>query len=181
MWPLLFILPVLWVIAYKQGRVDASGARLAPQSPRVGLARPKPWYLTPAERPLPRGSRTTSAHYLVHLNEAAAAARAVDLIKPAALAADLASLMAAPPEVAHGLVVLTAPIEVLFAQKDLNVLGAEPALTEDGRMSSETQHAIAAFQKRFGQEPSGRLDAQTAAAIRYAVGCIYSQDKAFVV
>lgn len=175
MWPLLFILPVIWVIAYKQGRDSGSrGPVLAP------VVRPRPWNLAPAERALPRG-RATAAHYLDHLNEAAAAARAIDLVKPAALAADLPALMAAPPEVAHALAILSSPIEVLYAQRDLNVLGAEPALPEDGRMGPETAHAIATFQQRFGQEASGRLDAQTAAAIRYAVGCIYSQDRAFVV
>jgi hypothetical protein len=178
MWPLLLILPVIWVIAYKQGRDSGPrGPMLAPATP----PRPTPWNLAPAVRSLPRGLRATAAHYLDHLNEAAAAARALDLVKPAALAADLPALMAAPPEVAHAIAVLSAPIEVLYAQRDLNVLGAEPALPEDGRMGSETAHAIAAFQQRFGQEASGRLDAQTAAAIRYAVGCIYSQDKAFVV
>lgn len=178
MWPLLFILPVIWVIAYKQGRDSGPrGSRLAP----AALPRPAPWNLAPAERTLPRGLRVTAAHYLDHLNEAAAASRAIDLVKPAALAADLPALMAAPPEVAHALTILSAPIEVLYAQRDLNVLGAEPALPEDGRMSPETMRAIAALQQRFGQQPSGRLDAQTAAAIRYAVGCIYSQDKAFVV
>ena len=128
----------------------------------------------------PPAHEATAAHYLRHLGEACAAARAIDLVKPLALTGDVASLMNAPPEVAHALAVLTAPIEILFAQKDLNVLGAEPPVPEDGRPGPAMARALAELQRRFGQPTTGRLDAGTAAAIRYAAGCIYSQDRAGV-
>lgn len=200
--PWLLLLPIVWLVAYRSGRgARRAGAvrhvagilphpHLHPPGPMLhgGFQGPftphgqgaafRPWQRLLAERTLAKGA--TAAHYLQHLNEAAAASRAIDLVKPAALAADVAALMAAPPEVAHAVAVLTAPLEVLFAQKDLNVLGAEPPVPEDGRMGAATRRAVAELQQRFGQEPTGRISAETAAAIRYAAGCIYSQDRAFV-
>jgi len=102
------------------------------------------------------------------------AARVLDTAKPYALAGDIQTLIALP-DVGSALAVLAAPIDVLFAQKDLNVLGASPSLAEDGIMGSETQAAIASIQTRFGQNATGVLDDGTAVAIRYAVGCINAQ------
>ena len=161
--PLLFILPVLWAIAYKQGK-DATLRRGS--GFLAGIV---------SRRPL------TAADYLRHLNEAAAAAAAVDSVKLAASRADMNALLQAPEEVGHAVVVLRAPLEILFLQKDLNVLGVEPPLPEDGKLGPDTRDAVAALQARFGQIQTGRPDPDTAAAIRYAVGCIYSQDRAFVV
>jgi hypothetical protein len=134
----------------------------------------------PAFAPPARAGRLTAAHYLRHLGEACTAARAIDILKPAALAGDVASLMNSPDEVVRALVTLTAPIEVLFAQKDLNILGAEPPVPEDGRMGPETARAIAELQRHFGQPVTGKLDSGAAAALRYGAGCIYSQDQASV-
>jgi peptidoglycan hydrolase-like protein with peptidoglycan-binding domain len=102
------------------------------------------------------------------------AARVLDTAKPYALAGDVQTLMTLP-DVAAALVMLAAPIDVLFAQKDLNVLGASPPLPEDGVLGPETQAAIAGIQSRFGQNATGALDDGTAVAIRYAVGCINAQ------
>lgn len=126
------------------------------------------------------GPRLTAADYLQHLNAACAAARVLDTVKPYALKADITSLMQSPPEVAHALVILSQPIPVMFAQRDLNVLGASPPLPESGVLGPETVEAIRSIQSKFGQAVTGQLDDATSAAIRYAVGCIYSQDKAEV-
>jgi len=178
--PLLCLLPFVWLLAYKQGResdrrVQVIAVRPILDNPRQG-SRPRPWFNVPAADS--RRRKLTAANYLAHLNEAAAVARVLDAVKPAAAIADVAQLMESPPEVAEAFAALTAPIEVLFAQRDMNILGAEPPIPEDGCLGPETRRAIAHLQDRFGQEPSGRLDAQTAAAIRYSVGCIYSQDRA---
>ena len=125
-----------------------------------------------------RKSMLTTADYLQHLHEASVAAQILDLVKSQALAADVATLMQAPPEVVEAFHVLAAPLDVLFAQKDLNVLGARPPLREDGVPNEETREAIKAIQARFGQPSTGAMDSGTAAAIRYAVGCINAQDRA---
>lgn len=86
--------------------------------------------------------------------------------------------MTSSPDVATALQILSAPMSVMFAQKDLNVLGASPSLPENGVMTSATSAAIGGIQARFGQPVTGALDAATAVAIRYAVGCIHAQDRA---
>jgi peptidoglycan hydrolase-like protein with peptidoglycan-binding domain len=73
---------------------------------------------------------------------------------------------------------MSQPIPTLFVQKDLNVLGAEPSLPEDGVASRATIEAVKNFQTRFKLRASWPAGPETAVAIRYAVGCIYSQDKA---
>ncbi len=138
-----------------------------------GPIRPRAYLQSPV-----RGRILTTADYLQHLHEATVAAQILDLVKPQALAADIVSLMRAPPEVVEAFHVLGAPLDVLFTQKDLNVLGATPPLREDGILNAQTRQAIKAIQGRFGQNPTGMMDSGTAAAIRYAVGCINSQDRA---
>jgi hypothetical protein len=120
----------------------------------------------------------TSADYLKHLNDACAGARILDQVKPLALRGDVAALMRSPGEVAHALALMSQPIPTLFVQKDLNVLGAEPPLPEDGVAGRATIEAIKNFQARFKLGGSWPVGPETAVAIRYAVGCIYSQDKA---
>jgi hypothetical protein len=111
------------------------------------------------------------------LNECCWACRTIDSVKTTALLGDVASLMNAPEEVTHALAVLCQPIEAEFLQRDLNVLGAEPPLPEDGRMGRETTEAIRSIQSAFGQSPTGVAGPETAAAVRYSVGVIYSQDR----
>jgi hypothetical protein len=143
-----------------------------------GLDRPGPqasWATGPMGAPI--GRRMTTGDYLRHLREATDAARMLDLVKPLALAGDVQGLMASPVSggVADALHALSAPLDVLCAQKDLNVLGASPPLPEDGIMGQGTRAAVAAIQARFGQVPTGTIDASTAVAIRYSVGCINAQ------
>jgi hypothetical protein len=189
--PLLFwLLPgglLIWILAHRHAEAQLAEHGQAgptkaggyyPLRERHGLLERRHELLQPAARTVLRTKVVTTADYLQHLHEATAAAQILDSIKSFAQNADVATLMQAPPEVVEALHVLSAPLEVLFAQKDLNVLGAEPPLAEDGVPSRATREAIKAIQSRFGQPPTGRMDGGTAAAIRYAVGCINSQDRA---
>jgi len=130
------------------------------------------------DEPMLAARAPTTADYLQHLHEATAAAQILDSIKPLAQNADVASLMRAPPEVVEAFHVLSAPLDVLFAQKDMNVLGAQPPLPENGVPDQATREALKAIQARFGQPATGVMDSGSALAIRYAVGCINSQDRA---
>ena len=103
------------------------------------------------------------------------AARVLDMAKPYALSNDVQGLMSLPDDVVRALAVLAAPLDVLFAQKDLNVLGATPSLPEDGVLDAATVSAIQGIQSRFGQNTTGELNDGTCVAIRYAVGCINGQ------
>ncbi len=132
-----------------------------------------------ALRPRVRPQRT-AADYLHHLYQATMAARILDTMKPYAMSGDVNALMQSPPEVAQALAVLASPLDVSFAQKDLNVLGASPSLVENGVMDTSTAEAIKAIQTRFGQPVTGTIDPATAVAIRYSVGCINAQDRAAV-
>jgi Putative peptidoglycan binding domain len=165
--PFLLLFPwSLLLLAVLKRRAAYQRERAAlPYSPRM---------LPPAQR---EPSRSTAADYLSHLNEATLAARTLDLVKPQAQSGDVEGLMRAPAEVAQALAALESPLSVLFAQKDLNVLGASPPLSESGRMDHATEEGIRGLQARFGQASSGRLDASARVAIRYAVGCIHAQDR----
>lgn len=182
MWLLLVPAGILlWLFAERttEKRLDRGGTAELPSFERMpwdrhpaAPARPRP-RLPPPERP----AASTAADYLRHLNEACWVSRALEGVKTAALTADIASLMEAPPEVAQALQILCRPIEANFLQKDLNVLGAAPSLQENGKLDRATVEAIKAFQGKFNLSQTGEVDAATVAALRYAVGCIYSQDK----
>lgn len=162
MFPLILLIPgtfLLWQIVKRGGFFSASREPFINSSPL-----------------LPRPS-STAADYLRHLHEATAAARVLDTVKPQALQADITSLMRASDDVSRALAILSAPIAILDAQKDLNVLGASPPLAENGVMTSSTVEAIKGIQAHFNQPVTGRIDASTAVAIRYGVGCIHSQDR----
>jgi len=187
MW-FLFLIPgglLLWTLSqrYTEKRLTEAQERSTylPPSPLFRrYQRPPPALAVPLlASPKSRGVVTT-ADYLKHLHEATMAARILDTVKAQAIAGDINALMQSPPEVAAALEALCAPIQPVFAQKDLNVLGASPPLSEDGVMSPATAAAIAGIQAHFGQPQTGSLDAATAASIRYAVGCINAQDRAAV-
>lgn len=172
----------LWLLAERTtekrlGRGEGGGA--LPGFERMPWDRhpappPRPRLLAPAPE---RRASSTAADYLRHLNEACWVSRVLGDVKSAALTADVASLMQSPPEVPRALEILCRPIEASFLQKDLNVLGANPPLPENGRFDRVTTEAVKAFQGKFNLPQTGEADAATAAALRYAVGCIYSQDK----
>lgn len=67
---------------------------------------------------------------------------------------------------------LSEPIDTLTAQKDLNFLGASPALAEDGIMGPKTQAAITSFQARVNLPTTGYVDSATAASLRMAVAAV---------
>jgi len=71
---------------------------------------------------------------------------------------------------------LSRPMDVLTAQKDLNVLGASPPLVEDGVMGPKTHDAIDSFQRAMLIDPpTGVMDAQTSNALRRAVVAVTLQ------
>ncbi|MHB2027569.1 MAG: peptidoglycan-binding domain-containing protein [Acidimicrobiales bacterium] len=65
---------------------------------------------------------------------------------------------------------LEAPISALEIQRDLNFLGATPALAEDGIVGPETSQAIKDFQTLNGLIPDGVVGPETAYAIRFTLG-----------
>lgn len=176
----LLLLPgglIIWLLSQKSAE-----ERLRQESLESGY-RPKVrfdsqrWFSRPGTSPV-AARPMTSADYLRHLNDACAGARILDQVKPFALRGDVAALMRSPGNVAQALALMSQPIPTLFIQKDLNVLGADPPLPEDGVAGRATIEAVRNFQARFKLRPAWPVDPETAVAIRYAVGCIYSQDKA---
>lgn len=73
---------------------------------------------------------------------------------------------------------LSLPIDVLTAQKDLNVLGAQPPLVEDGVMGPKTHDAIDSFQKAMLLPTTGIMDAQTSNALRRALVAVMTNPPA---
>ncbi len=61
-----------------------------------------------------------------------------------------------PEQIEHG---------ILWLQQSLNILGADPKLTEDGLNGPNTMGAVAAFQEKNGLPATGLADAKTIAAI----------------
>ena len=167
---------LIWLLAQHSTEERLRRHEMPPQPPR-GPSAPSRFPLVRPAASSPARPHTAS-DYLRHLNECCWAARVLDGVKPYALLADVPTLMSAPDEVSHAIAVLCQPMETLFLQRDLNVLGSEPPVPEDGRMGRETEEALRALQGALGQHPSGALDQTSAAAVRYAVGCVYSQDKA---
>lgn len=70
---------------------------------------------------------------------------------------------------------LGAPIDVLTAQKDLNVLGAKPSVVEDGILGPKTRDALVSFQEQMDIPQSGVLDSETNRALRRAVVAVTMQ------
>jgi peptidoglycan hydrolase-like protein with peptidoglycan-binding domain len=70
---------------------------------------------------------------------------------------------------------LSAPMDVLTVQKDLNVLGASPALVEDGVYGTKTKDAIDSFQNAMGIDRTGQMNPMTNNALRRAVVAVTSQ------
>ncbi len=162
----------------------AMGAPPPPPHHRHHMARgpAMPAALPPAPMPMPPPSAPppmspSTAAYVQHLAEASAAASALNMIRPAAIEADMGALMHAPPEAVHALMVLAQPIDMLTVQRDLNLLGASPPLPETGVMDARTDEAVRAFQERFKQHPTGTVDEGTAIALRYSVGVVHFQNQ----
>lgn len=118
-----------------------------------------------------------SPYYLAHLEECAQAAATLNIVRPAAIAADVSQLLGAPMEVVQALAMLAQPMDMLTVQKDLNTLGAKPEVPESGRADKETREALKAFQTEYRQAVTGRVDPCTAIALRYSVGVIHYQNQ----
>lgn len=120
-------------------------------------------------------SESSVASYLDHLELLAHAAAHLDSVKPVALRGDVSALMESGPEIAQALEILARPVDALTFQRDLNVLGAEPALRETGRIDESTRAAVRCVQQAFGQVPTGKIDSDARIAIAYSVGCLQAQ------
>jgi hypothetical protein len=117
--------------------------------------------------------------YIEHLQDCARAAADLNIIRPAAIAADITTLLRAPSEAVAALNFLAQPVDALTIQRDLNLLGAQPVLEETGEMDKATKEALKSFQERFKQQPTGELDAAAAVALKYSVGVIHFQNQQF--
>lgn len=115
--------------------------------------------------------------YMHHLDDCAEAAAMINVIRPAAINADVSSLLHAPDEAVHALALLSQPMDVLTAQRDLNVLGAKPEIQETGQLDASTREALRAFQAEMRQTESGMLDPATTIALRYSVGVVHYQNQ----
>jgi hypothetical protein len=188
--PLLLLIPaglIVWSLAKKHaekqlaerhgvsGEIEGAVERALMR--RMGM--PGHAYAPPPQLSGPPAPPPTSsaAAFIEHLREASAAAAALNIVRPAAINADMASLMRAPPEAVHALEVLAQPIDMLTVQRDLNLLGATPPLPETGSVDKRTLEAVKAFQTRFRQVPTGSVDQATAIALRYAVGVVNFQNQ----
>lgn len=115
--------------------------------------------------------------YMHHLEECAQAASMINIIRPAAISADVSSLLNAPDEAVHALSMLAKPMDILTAQRDLNALGAKPALNETGNLDGDTREALRAFQAEMRQPQTGSLDPATTIALRYSTGVVHFQNQ----
>jgi peptidoglycan hydrolase-like protein with peptidoglycan-binding domain len=113
--------------------------------------------------------------YVNHLMAIAHAAATLDHVRPLAERGDIEGLMVSD-EVGKAMAALATPLDVLTLQRDLNMLGARPALAETGTMDKATTEAIRSLQQRFGQVPTGKLDSDARIALTYGVGKIYARD-----
>jgi Putative peptidoglycan binding domain len=153
---------------------ERSSERFAHPLHRAGLDSPMLALPTaPVREP---DASATAADYLKHVRDAAHLTAALDYFAQGpALLGDVQTLMHAPGELAQALTALQAPMDVVTVQRDLNVLGCAPALSENGALDAHTTEAIKALQSRFGQVPTGEVDSDTRVAIRYSVGSLHVQ------
>lgn len=126
---------------------------------------------------LPARVGDVSPYYSAHLEECAQAAAALNLIRPAAISANVSELLHAPDEAVEALAMLAQPMDPLTVQKDLNTLGAKPALRESGQFDKQTREALKAFQAEYRQPVTGEVDPATAIALRYSVGVVHWQNQ----
>jgi hypothetical protein len=163
--PLLYIFAgaaLLWLYEHSSGN--------------KGLPRPRGAALLRAE--VQHLHDVSVAWYVGHLMAVAQAAATLDRIRPlieTGNAGNIEGLMASD-EAGKALSALAAPLDALTLQRDLNMLGAKPALAENGKMDSATQEAVLSIQKRFGQVPTGNVDSDARIAITYGVGKVYARD-----
>ena len=126
----------------------------------------KSWAISSKVPTLCQSPSASTGLYLAHLSNAAA--KVLTIQNGAETPEEAAAVNQAYAD-------LGAPIDTLTAQKDLNVLGATPALVEDGALGPKTKDAIVSFQHAMDINPSGVLDSDTARALRRAVVAVTMQ------
>ena len=157
-------------------RGERGGERFAHPTHRAGAGVDAPMLALPSAPSREPDASATAADYLKHVKSATHLTAALDYFAQGpALAGDVQTLMGAPPDLAQILQALQAPMDVVTVQRDLNVLGCEPPLEENGALNARTTEAIKALQSRFGQVSTGEVDGDTRVAIRYSVGSLHTQ------
>lgn len=190
MFPLLLLIPGVWFVwtlaqraALRKVQERAELERLVRST--VAQAMHPASVALPAYDPGPAVAVTgfvesvpvAGGDYASHLSQAAWLAAAINTVRPAAMVADVGQIMSSGPEVAAAFHALAAPMDALTAERDLNLLGARPALREDGRASRTFTEALMAFQAEMHQPQTGKLDAPTCFALRYSAGTVHAQNQ----
>ena len=122
---------------------------------------PQTWNIKSTVPTLNDSPAAHAGNYVQHLKNAAAAVAVIE--NGAETTEESAAVNQAYAD-------LSLPLDVLTAQKDLNVLGANPPLVEDGVMGPKTHDAIDSFQRAMLIDPpTGVMDGPTSNALRRAV------------
>jgi murein L,D-transpeptidase YcbB/YkuD len=162
----LFILGPVALIAWMLASKNKVAAGSTP-----ALQAPVPAGATRASLPASTSPSANTANYIQHVQNAIDATQAMQ--DPYGTAGQFGPSSAAT--VLDATAALSDPIDTLTAQKDLNFLGADPALVEDGIMGPKTLDAIKSFQIHANLPPTGTIDPATATALRVAVATVASQ------
>lgn len=160
--PLFFLLPaalIAWMLSSKN-KAPLNAPALTPV----------PSGATRASLPASSSPSANTANYIQHVQNAIDAAQAMQ--DPLGTAGQFGPSLAM--QTLDATAALSEPIDTLTAQKDLNFLGATPALVEDGIMGPKTQEAIQSFQTHAGLPATGVIDPSTATALRVAVATVAS-------
>ncbi len=129
---------------------------------------PQTWNIKTTTPTLKDSPAAHAGNYVQHLKNAAAA---VETIEAGAETTEESQ------HVNEAYANLSIPIDTLTAQKDLNVLGANPPLVEDGVMGPKTRDAIDSFQRASLITPlTGVMDGPTSNALRRAVVAAMTPD-----
>lgn len=170
--PVVFGLGALgaWLI-FRGHNAKAAPAEAAPGASLMTLSSPlrQAASSAPSTSKVPTLDESPSAstgNYLTHLSNAAAKVALIN--QGADTDEDVQAINQAWSD-------LGAPMDTLTVQKDLNVLGASPALVEDGIAGPKTREAIASFQSTMGLTSTGQMDTKTNSSLRRAVVAVTSQ------
>lgn len=125
-----------------------------------------------AQLPAPSTTNVNSADYISHLQNAVKNSAVIHSDLTAQAQAGLIPLDAAGHTILKADSDLRQPMDTLTVQRDLNVLGATPALKEDGTMGPKTTQALKDFQKKMLVDQTGQLNEDTSRALRLAVAAV---------
>ena len=142
-------------------QVPALSASQKTAAGTIGKSNPAAWNIRTGAPTLNDSPAAHAGNYVQHLQNISAAMATIE---------GGAETTEESEKVNQAFADLSIPMDVLTAQKDLNVLGASPPLVEDGVMGPKTHDAIDSFQKAMLISPqTGVMDAQTSNALRRAV------------